>query len=61
MVSYNCNNSHQIHITVERKGKMKKEYVPVTINLVKVTESDILASSETLIDVGVLFNDEKDN
>ena len=40
---------------------MKKEYVPVIINLVKVTESDILASSDVLIDVGVLFNDENDN
>lgn len=40
---------------------MKKEYKKPLIDLVKVTESDILTSSDVLIDVGELFGDEKDN
>ncbi len=40
---------------------MKKEYKKALIDLVKVTESDILTSSDVLIDVGELFGNEKDN
>ena len=40
---------------------MKKEYKKALIDLVKVTESDILTSSDVLIDVSELFGNEKDN